>query len=116
MRVHPTQANKRNNTHTCLIPSQVESIEEEKEAESLDSHGIPGWDKVDQLARALLDLCGLSVTNIQAASIKTLYADLLEYDKYPLGLKPRHHPPPRGRFARSKSIRLGHVGVVAMRR
>ena len=45
MRVHPTQANKRNNTHTCLIPSQVESIEGEEEAEALDSHGIPGWDK-----------------------------------------------------------------------
>ena len=40
--------------------------------ESLDSRGIPGWDKVDKLAHALTDLSGLSVTNIQAQEIKTL--------------------------------------------
>ena len=29
-----------------------------KGSEALDSLGIPGWDKVDQLARALVDLRG----------------------------------------------------------
>ena len=30
---------------------------------AVDAHGIPGWDKVDALARALLSCSGLSVTN-----------------------------------------------------
>ena len=37
------------------------------------SHGIPGWDKVDQLASALLNLSGYSVSNRDADVIKGLY-------------------------------------------
>ena len=43
----------------------------------LDSHGVPGWNKVDKLARALLELEGLCVTTSQAANIKKLYDELL---------------------------------------
>ena len=39
------------------------------EAESVHSKGIPGWDKVDRLTKALLLLSGLSVTNAQASQI-----------------------------------------------
>ena len=48
---------------------QEEAISEDDEA--VDSHGIPGLEKVDQLARsrALLLPRGLCVTNLQAAEI-----------------------------------------------
>lgn len=52
--------------------------EEISEDEAVDSQGIPGWEKVDCLARALLHLHGLCVTNIQAAEIQQLYSKLLE--------------------------------------
>lgn len=84
------------------------------EAESVDSRGIPGWDRVDRLARALLSLSGLSVTNTQASQIQHLYEDLAEYDKRPLVFKPRAHPPSRGRFGRSK--RGSHISVDYMKR
>ena len=45
-------------------------------SEAVDSLGIPGWDKIDQMARALVDLSGLSVTNEQARSIQQLYHHL----------------------------------------
>ncbi len=57
---------------------------EQNKNESFDSRGNPGWDRVDHLARALLNLSGLSVTNLQAKEIKMLYDDLLPYDKAPL--------------------------------
>ena len=49
--------------------------------QAADSHGITGWDKVDCLARALLSLTVLSVTNAQAAEIRKLYSELEECDK-----------------------------------
>lgn len=51
---------------------------------AVDLLGIPGWDKVDVLARALVDLKGLSVTNDQARNIQQLYHGLNEFDKQPL--------------------------------
>lgn len=72
------------------------------EEESIDSRGIPGWDRVDKLARALIDLHGLSVTKMQASAIKKLYHNLLDFDKRPLVFSPRKFQAPRGRFARSK--------------
>ena len=51
---------------------------------AVDSRGIPGWKKVDRLARALIDLKGFCITNQQARVIQELYLDLLEYDKRPL--------------------------------
>ena len=59
-----------------------------KGSEALDSLGIPGWDKVDQLARALVDLRGLSASNEQARNIQRLYHQLPDYDKKPLSYAP----------------------------
>ena len=81
----------------------------------MDASGIPGWDKVDALARALTDLQGLAVMNAQAKDIQTRYNDLLEYDKQPLVFKPILQRSPHGRFARKKA-RSGHLSVEAMKR
>ena len=79
----------------------------------MDSRGIAGWDRVDQLARALIDLSGLAVTNSQAREIKKLYEALSLYDKKPLEFRPVPRKASRGRFGRSKS---GHVGLDHMKR
>lgn len=86
---------------------------QEDDDDAVDSHGIPGWDRVDRLARALIGLSGLAITNSQAREIKKLYNDLLPYDKKPLAFEPITRKPSHGRFARSKS---GHVGVEQMKR
>ena len=84
------------------------------DSEAVDSLGIPGWDKVDQLARALVDLSGLSVTNEQARSIQQLYHHLHQYDKRPLSYTPHQtSTTTRGRFGRSKR---GHTTVDQMKR
>ena len=85
------------------------------EKESVDAKGIPGWDKVDVLANALISLCGLSVSNVDAKRITKMYNDLHEYDKKPLIYKSCIKKPSKGRFARSKK-RTGHVGVTAIKR
>ena len=77
---------------------QEEEMSEGDKAE--DTHGIPGWEKVDRLARALLHLRGLCVTNTQAAEVQQLYSELSDYDKKPLTFQPRKIKPTRGRFAR----------------
>ena len=87
---------------------------EDEDDEALDASGIPGWDKVDALAKALINLEGLAVTNAQAREIQKLYDDLLEYDKRPIVFKPRLQRSSRGRFARSK--RSGHISLEAMKR
>lgn len=86
------------------------------DAEAVDSSGIPGWDRVDSLARALLELSGLSVTSAQASKIQQLYSDLLEYDKKPIIFAPRQHKPTRGRFARSRQRISGHVSTENVKR
>ena len=75
--------------------------------------GIPGWDKVDRLSRALIALSGLSLTNDQARNIQLLYADLQDYDKRPLTFTPRQPTASRGRFARSKG---GYTTIDQMKR
>ena len=55
----------------CIHVLQDETIED-NDAEAVDSRGIPGWEKVDHLARALLDLEGLCITNAQAKNISPL--------------------------------------------
>lgn len=80
----------------------------------MDSRGIPGWDRVDRLARALLSLSGICVTNSQAREIQKLYEDLTPYDKRPLQYDLRPQLPSRGRFGRSK--RSSHVGVDHMKK
>uniref|UniRef100_UPI00358E8398 uncharacterized protein n=1 Tax=Myxine glutinosa TaxID=7769 RepID=UPI00358E8398 len=91
-----------------------EEVEEDSE-ESVDAKGIPGWDKVDKLAQALVELSGLCVTNAQAKIIKSLYGQLVDYDTRPLIFKARVRNPPSGRFARMKGS-SGHFGVEAVKR
>ena len=92
---------------------QQDEAVENVDDEAVDYRGIPGWEKVDRLAKALLDLKGLCVTNAQAKELKMLYSQLLDYDKRPITFQPRQIKRPRGRFARSKG---GYAGVDAMKR
>ena len=80
----------------------------------LDSHGIPGWDKVDQLADALLNIRGFSMSNRDAEKIKSLYEKLIDYDKQSLMFHMRQVQPSRGRFGRTN--RSGHVTLDVIRR
>lgn len=80
----------------------------------MDSRGIPGWKRVDNLAQALIQLSGLSISNAEAKKIQELYAALSDFDKKPLLFCPRPLPPARGRFARAK--RVGHTSVEYMKR
>lgn len=91
------------NVHVSYL--QDDGDTEGEEDDVLDSQGIPGWDKVYNLARALLQLEGLGATMSQATNIKRLYDDLLEFDKRPIVFKPRPVRPTRGRFARKKTYR-----------
>ena len=83
-------------------------------SEAVDARGIPGWDKVDALARALISLNGLSVSNEEARNIKALYRQLNEFDRKPLTFTPCTRPTAsRGRFGRSKR---GHTTIDQMKR
>ncbi len=78
----------------------------------VDSLGIPGWDKVDRLATALLDLRGMCVSASQAEQIKRLYNDLAEFDRRPLVFKLRKPKVDRpGRFGKRKFHHSGHATV-----
>ena len=102
------------NMRSFIHVQQEEAVEDEDD-EAMDSRGIPGWEKVDRLARALLKLKGLCVTNTQAEELKTLYSQLLQYDKKPITFHPRKLRPTRGRFARSKN-KPDYADVDAMKR
>ena len=88
------------------------SLQEDEAA--ADASGIPGWDRVDDLAKALTELDGLAVNTSQAQEIEHLYNRLVDYDKRPIFFHPRRQRPPRGRFARKKQS--GHMSVEAMKR
>ena len=81
----------------------------------VDPKGIPGWDKVGQLARALLALDGLGLTKAQAREVKRLHGQLGEYDQRPLQFAPHQHKRPLGRYGRSKRVD-DDIGVDYMRR
>ena len=109
--------------HLTIAPPEDSEDEEEETEETieddntaLDASGIPGWDRVDALAEALVSLKGLSVTNAQAKGIQQLYHKLLDYDKKPLTFRPRPQKTPRGRFGRRKQNRSGHLSIDAMKR
>ena len=92
-----------------------EELEEKDDQEAVDSKGLPGWDRVDKLAEALINMEGLFVTNAKAEQVKRLYDNLLHYDKQPLKYQPMYQQhSSRGRFARK--YRSGHVGVESMKR
>ena len=89
-------------------------MSQQPDEEAVDARAIPGWDRVDALAKALLELEGLAVTSSQAQQIEHLYNRLVEYDKRPILFKPRLQRPTRGRFSRKKQS--GHVSIEAMKR
>ena len=90
---------------SCEAALQEEGEAEQEEADSLevlDSKGIPGWDKVEQLARILLSFRGLSISKEQAQYVSRLYNQLDPYDKKLLVYTKRYSNRARGRFARSR--------------
>lgn len=80
---------------------------------AIDSLGIPGWDKVDALATALLELTGLSVKSAQVEHIKELYANLPLYDKKPLTFESKRK---KAMTSQSKCHRSGHVSEEVVKR
>ena len=80
-----------------------------------DPRGIPGWDKVGQLAEELVGLTGLAVSVAQAQRIKALCDALDDFDKRAIEVNLRSQQPRlRGRFCSRKQS--GHTTVEQMRR
>ena len=79
-----------------------------------DPRGIPGWDKVGQLAEVLIQLTGIAVSAAQASQIKALYNGLDEYDKRAVEVHLKSQRQLRGRFCSQK--RTGHTSREQMRR
>ena len=82
---------------------------------TVDSRGIPGWEKVVQLALVLVGLDGLSVSNEEVQKIKALWDDLDPYDKRATEVLLKSQPLNlRGHFCGQK--RTGHTATEQMRR
>ena len=82
---------------------------------SIDTRGIPEWNKVDRLARYLIGLEDISLTNQEANHIVDLYSDLDTYVKKPVTYKPMLLRPSSGRYGRSKH-RTEDSGKTTMKR
>ena len=80
----------------------------------MDSRGIPGWEKVAQLARSLLDLDGLSLSNGEAQKIKALWNALDPYDKKATEVMIKSQVQLRGHFCSQKNT--GNTTREQMRR
>ena len=65
--------------------------------------GVPRWEKVDKLTRALMSLDGVSVSSSEAAEIVHLYNALEEYNR-PVFFKLRPSPPARGDLQRAREL------------
>ena len=91
----------------------ADNDDDETANDCTDTRGIPGWSKVDLLARALIDQSECSITNKEATRILKLYENLDEFDRRPMVFEPVAMKPASGRYQRSKS---GHVGVDAVKR
>ena len=87
-----------------------------KDDDAVDYRGIPGWGKVDALARVLLRLTGLCMSSSEAEHIIQLYNQLDEFDRRQVTFIPRPQRPPRGRFARYEQHHSGQVTVDNMKR
>ena len=76
-----------------------------------DPRGIPGWDKVGQLAKELVGLTGLSVSVAQAERIKALCDALDDYNKRAIEVHLRSQQPHlRGHFCSRKRTRHTTIG------
>ena len=99
--------------------SPKDSGGEDEGAEAVDSRSIPGLDKGDALAEALLSPRGLAVTADQATGIRSLFDALDAIDRKPLSFTAQtsNRQQRRGRFARSKQQRRsGFVTTEIMKR
>jgi len=81
---------------------------------TVDSRGIAGWDKVARLAKVLVELEGLFVSEEEAQRIKTLWEALDSFDKKATNVFLRSPPTLRGHFCSEK--RTGHTTKEQMRR
>jgi len=82
---------------------------------TLDARGIPGWDKVGQLAEMLVGLTGIAVSTAQVTRLKDLYDALDTVDKRAIEVHLRSQQPHlRGSFCSAK--RTGHTTKEQMRR
>ena len=99
------------------IPDEEEeeqySEDSEEQLTTTDSRGIPGWDKVDKLAKRLIDLSGLSVSPTEVKKIVDLYNNLDDFDKEPPHYRPVRKTATKGRFG---SRRQGYALQTVMKR
>lgn len=77
----------------------------------MDNTGITGWERIDELADALISINGLSVTRADAERIIKCYNNLSQYDKRPLMFTPQVN-----RLDKSKKKTTGHTTVEMIRR
>ncbi|XP_066915572.1 uncharacterized protein [Clytia hemisphaerica] len=85
--------------------------------DSTDSRGIPGWQKIDHLAKALIETKGISLSSSEKTHIVQLYHNLEEFDKKPLKYEATKKKSTKGRFARRNGNgEAGHVKVTEMAR
>ncbi len=71
---------------TAVSVSDVSDAEQD-DRQSLHSKSIGGWNKVDNLAAALLENEGLSMSNKEVEKIVGLYQDLSDYEKIPRNIQ-----------------------------
>jgi ribosomal protein L19E len=77
--------------------------------ETLGPDGIPGYDKVQQLAAFLVDLGNnqLYLTNNQAEDLVNLWTSLDEYDKRPIIFTEAYRKESKGRFRAKRQAAPG---------
>jgi len=68
-----------------------------------DISGIPGWDRVGQLAQMLVKLKGIAVSASQANRFKALYDVLHNYDKRGIKAHLKAMPQLRGHFCQQRT-------------
>ncbi|XP_065902068.1 uncharacterized protein [Dysidea avara] len=81
---------------------------------AIDSRGIPDWEKVAQLAEALLELKGLSLPNDKVQNIKALWNAMDPFDKKATEIILKSQVQLRGHFSSQK--KTGHTTTEQMKR
>ena len=102
------------NCHCTKLQCQADTTTSTARDITVDPRGIPGWDKVGQLAEALVSLTGFAVSAAQAEKIKALCNAPYVYDKKAIEVHLRSQPHLRGHFCSQKGT--GHTTIEQMRR
>ena len=99
-----------------MVPNDDDVFSDDDSMSRADARGIPGWEKVEKLARYLTEVARnkLSLSDFEAKIVLDFYNDLDEFDKKPLCYAISKNK----NFSASKSgtHRSGHVGVEHVRR